>query len=304
GTPANADVGTLSVKVTATDTGNASVSDTFDIVIGNTNDPPVIQGVGGTVPVNEDSSVSLAAPTALVTDADGDTLTMTVSVAHGTLAPSPAILAAITNNTLTGIDTNGSDGTLTIRGSASAITAAIQAGVIYTPAANFNGSDAFAVQVSDGHGGTASASVAIAVAAVNDAPVLDATKTPVLAAENEDAGAPSGAVGTLVSSLVDLNPPPGGLDNVTDVDTGAVTGIALTATDTSSGSWFYSTNGGTTWTAVGAVSNASALLLAADANTRLYFQPAANFNGTVSNAITFRAWDQTSGTAGTLADTS
>src|SRR5262249_30238464 len=89
-----------------------------------------------------------------------------------------------------------------------------------------------------------------------------------------------------------------------DVDTGALTGIALTATDTSSGSWFYSTNGGTTWTAVGAVSNTSALLLAADANTRLYFQPAANFNGTISSAITFPACDQTSGTAGPMADTS
>jgi hypothetical protein len=44
--------------------------------------------------------------------------------------------------------------------------------------------------------------------------------------------------------------------------------------------------------------------LAADANTRLYFQPAANFNGTIASAITFRAWDQTSGTNGGTADTS
>ena len=36
--------------------------------------------------------------------------------------------------------------------------------------------------------------------------------------------------------------------------------------------------------------------LAADA--RLYFQPSADFNGTISDAITFRAWDQTSGTNG------
>ena len=46
-----------------------------------------------------------------------------------------------------------------------------------------------------------------------------------------------------------------------------------------------------------------ALLLAADADTRLYFQPNANFNGTSS--ITFRAWDQTDGNAeGTIADPS
>ena len=47
----------------------------------------------------------------------------------------------------------------------------------------------------------------------------------------------------------------------------------------------------------------NARLLAADANTRLYFQPNANYHGTLATAITFRAWDQTSGSNGTLADT-
>ena len=36
-------------------------------------------------------------------------------------------------------------------------------------------------------------------------------------------------------------------------------------------------------------------LLAADANTRIYFQPNADYNGTLATAITFRAWDQSSG---------
>src|SRR5205085_3118514 len=98
--------------------------------------------------------------------------------------------------------------------------------------------------------------------------------------------------------LVNLNPPVGGLDNITDPDTGAVTGIALTGTDTSHGTWFFSTNNGGTWAAVGAVSNTSALLLSADANARLYFQPSATFTGTDTSAITFRAWDQTSGSNG------
>ena len=50
--------------------------------------------------------------------------------------------------------------------------------------------------------------------------------------------------------------------------------------------------------------NNNARLLAADANTRLYFQPNADYNGTLANAITFRAWDQTSGSNGSLADAS
>ncbi|MBI4695618.1 MAG: FG-GAP repeat protein [Gammaproteobacteria bacterium] len=147
---------------------------------------------------------------------------------------------------------------------------------------------------------TAVGSATVTVSAVNDAPVLSAAATPTLTAGNEDDGAPSGAVGTLVSALVDNG---GALSNVTDVDSGALVGIAITAADTTNGSWLFSTNGGTTWTALGAVTATNARLLAADANTRLYFQPTTNFNGTIASAITFKAWDQTSGTNGSLATT-
>src|SRR5205814_970799 len=114
----------------------------------------------------------------------------------------------------------------------------------------------------------------------------------------------SGAVGTLVSTLVDFASPSGQVDNVTDVDSGAVLGIAVTAADTAQGSWFYSTDGGSNWNALGAVAGNNARLLAADASTRLYFQPNVDYNGTLANAITFRGWDQSSGANGGLADTS
>ena len=110
-------------------------------------------------------------------------------------------------------------------------------------------------------------------------------------------------MGTLVSALADFASPAGQVDNITDVDSGALLGIAITAADTTNGSWFYSTNNGTNWNALGAVAGNNARLLAADANTRLYFQPNANYNGTLASAITFRAWDQTSGANGTLGDT-
>ncbi len=146
--------------------------------------------------------------------------------------------------------------------------------------------------------------VQISFSTPNNAPVLDDTKNPTLTAQNEDSGAPSGAVGTLVSSMVDFAVPSGQVDNVTDADSGALLGIAITAADTTNGTWYYSTNNGTNWNALGAVSNNSARLLAADANTRLYFQPNADYSGTLAAAITFRAWDQTSGSNGGLADTS
>ncbi|HJR55402.1 MAG TPA: FG-GAP-like repeat-containing protein [Rhizomicrobium sp.] len=193
----------------------------------------------------------------------------------------------------------------------------------FQPNADFNGAVPAGItfrawdQTSGVNGGTADASInggttafstandtaSISVTAVNDAPVLNAAASPALADGLQNNPAPVGAVGSLVSSLVDL-PGGGGLDNVTDVDTGAVTGIAITATDSANGTWWYSTNNGTTWNMVGAVANNSARLLAADANTRLYFQPNMGFSGPVPNGITFRAWDQTSGVNGSLADTS
>ena len=118
----------------------------------------------------------------------------------------------------------------------------------------------------------------------------------------EDSGAPSGPVGTLISQLADLTGG-GGLNNITDPDTGAVAGVAITAADTN-GSWFYTTNGGINWNPLGIVSPINARLLAANANTRIYFQPTANYSGTIPTALTFRAWDQTSGTNGNLANTS
>src|SRR5205814_2252193 len=143
----------------------------------------------------------------------------------------------------------------------------------------------------------------LTITAVNDAPVLDASKTPALPTEFEDAAAPSGPMGALVASLVDFATPSGQVDNVTDADSGALLGIAITGV-TPNGTGYYSVNNGATWTALGSVSTTNALLLAANAMSRVYVQPAANVTGTLADALTFRAWDQTSGGDGGTADTS
>jgi hypothetical protein len=121
---------------------------------------------------------------------------------------------------------------------------------------------------------------------------ISLTKTP---------AAPTGAVGTLVSSLVGIG---NGANNVTDPDSNAKTGIAITALSQSeTGTWYYSINNGSTWTSIGSVAATSALLLAADAQTRIYFQPNNSLSaGTAS--VTFEAWDQTSGTNGSTANAS
>ena len=140
--------------------------------------------------------------------------------------------------------------------------------------------------VNDGTLSSAPATTTINVTAINDAPIL--ANTDLTVAQTEDAGPPSGAVGSLVSTLT------GG---VTDPDQGAVSGIAVTATSAANGTWWYSTDNGATWLAMGTVSGASARLLAADAQTRVYFQPTANFSGAVASSLTLRAWDRTNGLA-------
>jgi|GEM_PF-2589188 len=142
---------------------------------------------------------------------------------------------------------------------------------------------------------SATETAAQVVNAVNDAPVLDNTGDMSLTAISEDA---TGGAGNTVASIIAS----AGGDRITDVDAGASEGIALTAVDTSHGTWQYSTNGGTDWTNVGAVAGTNALLLR-DTDL-LRFQPDANWNGTLASALTFRAWDQTSGAAGTCVDAS
>ena len=180
------------------------------------------------------------------------------------------------------------------------------AGLKFTPSLDYFGPASFDVQASTTGDDTVLSTAVIAsitVTAVNDAPELDFTVIPVLDSVAEDAGAPVGAVGTLISSLVDL-PGAGGLDNVTDVDVGASTGIAVVVANTSNGSWHYSTDGGSTWNPLGAVDWDNARLLAADASTRIYFEPDPDYNGTVWPSFVFRAWDQSAGVNGGTADTS
>lgn len=143
--------------------------------------------------------------------------------------------------------------------------------------------------------------ITTSITAVNDAPILSVSGLQ-LSAVDEDPAAPVGAVGTVVSDLIDSASTAGGLDNVVDIDAGALVGIAVTTTDTANGAWFYSLNNGVNWLSLGAVSASNARLLAS--NSRVYFQPNADFNGSIANAIRFQAWDQSAGANGDLVDVS
>ncbi|CAN5214216.1 hypothetical protein BH11PSE10_BH11PSE10_14400 [soil metagenome] len=148
----------------------------------------------------------------------------------------------------------------------------------------------FTLSVNDGIADSAARQWTLGVVAVNDAPVLDGVND--FAAVAEDA---SNHNGTPVSSLL--------AGHLVDADQAALAGIAIVAIDNSHGSWQYTLDGGASWQAIGSVSDASALLLAADAGSAVRFTPAPDWNGTLSGGLRLRAWDQTSDSAGALADT-
>ena len=100
--------------------------------------------------------------------------------------------------------------------------------------------------------------------------------------------------GNLVSEIIASD----GGDRITDVDAGALEGIAITGLTNGNGTWEY--NIGSGWNGIGAVSDTSPFLLRATDSVR--FVP----DGLNSDLgiILFSAWDQTSGTAGTIGDRS
>ncbi|WP_020473864.1 CAP domain-containing protein [Zavarzinella formosa] len=168
--------------------------------------------------------------------------------------------------------------------------------VRFVPVASFAGAATLSYKAWDGTAGTpgstgsvtpAGGSTAFSTATetttvrVQTAPVLDATKLGVFPAIAEDAVPPGTTINTLLGkSFVDPN-------SVT------TNGVAITAlSNTADGTWQYRYSGSTTWTNIGAVSQANAFLLRGADYIR--FLPGRNFNGTVS--ISFRAWDRSQGT--------
>jgi hypothetical protein len=180
---------------------------------------------------------------------------------------------------------NGETPSITFRAwDGSSGTASTNAGPLFADTSTNGGSTGFSTGV---------ATASMTVTDVNDAPVLvDAVQT--LTAIIEDLPAPTNDSLANATQLATL------LGTVTDVDSGSLRGAAITAVSPSGTLW-YSLDEGATWTAAPLVGEGSALLLRD--TDYIYFQPAANVNGTIAAAIAYRAWDQTSGTVGTTADT-
>lgn len=88
GTPANANVGSLQVRVTATDRAGASVDQVFSLAICNTNDAPTVGMALVAQQVAEDEPFTYTLPQSAFFDADvGDRLTYSATLANGEALP-------------------------------------------------------------------------------------------------------------------------------------------------------------------------------------------------------------------------
>ena len=147
GTPLNADVGSVAVKVSATDLAGASTSSSFAVTVANTNDAPTLAAAIADQSSPEDSTWSFVVPAGTFADVDaGDSLALTATLdAGGTLPAWLSFDAA--SRSFSG-----------------------------TPPANFNGVLQLKVNASDG---TLSAAdkFQLTVLAVNDAPTVAAAIT-------------------------------------------------------------------------------------------------------------------------------
>ncbi len=149
GTPGNADVGTVDVRVRATDSGGEHASDSFRLTVVNVNDAPV---AGNDVIAVQADGVPDLVPfaTLLMNDSDidvGDFLSLTAATAS--LAGAPVSIDA------------------------AAGTVVYDAGELFrTLAQGQSAADAFDYMVKDLSGEVSTATVSVTVNGVNDAPVV------------------------------------------------------------------------------------------------------------------------------------
>ena len=175
--------------------GGVTETATITVNVAAVNDAPVT-----TVPAAQTTAEDTAKliPGVSVADVDGDALTTTLIVAHGTLSVAAGSGAAVAG---------GGTSAVTLSGSAAQINAALAA-LTYAPTADYNGNDTLAVSTSDGTL-TSNASVAIGVTPVADIvnDTVTATEdTPItfnpITGLNEVAGGADNFEGTPVLSAV------------------------------------------------------------------------------------------------------
>lgn len=149
GTPLNADVGTISVTVTATDASGASVADTFAIDVQDVNDAPVLAAPLGALSVAEDEGFAFAIPAGAFADVDaGDTLRYVATLESGAALPAWLHFDAGAG-VLSGTPGNGEVGTYRVRVVAVDAAGATAEDVVGLTVLNVNDAPTLALPLAD-----------------------------------------------------------------------------------------------------------------------------------------------------------
>ena len=127
GTPQSGDIGTLKVKVIASDGNGGSVSDTFDIVVSKANSVPTVANAIPDQGAVVGQSFSYTFPSTSFSDADGDDLTYTATKADDSALPSWLTFtnSSSTPRNFAGTPQSTDTGTLSVKVTASDGTASI-----------------------------------------------------------------------------------------------------------------------------------------------------------------------------------
>ena len=244
GTPTAADVGTLGVKVSATDLGGLAASETFNIAVAtpaNTAPTAVADAADATEKggIANGSGGSPATGNVLTNDTDpdaGDTKTVT-AVSFGAVAGTLGTALAGAHGSLV-LDAAG-DFTYTVNETDAAVQALRQSTDTL--------SDVFTYTMGDTAGATSTTTLTVSIHGVNDAPTAvadtaDATEKGGIA--NGSGGSP--ATGNVLTN--DTDPDAGDTKTVTAVSFGAVAGTLGTALAGAHGSLVLEASGDFTYT--------------------------------------------------------
>ncbi len=244
----------------------------------------------GTTFTENGGSVLIADTDATLTDSDSTHLTSLTATITNLLDGTAESLSAVTTGTSITASYDSGTGVLTLSGTDTVANyQQVLRTIRYNNTSESPTTTARTVEfiASDAFVSSLTATTTVQIVALNDAPVLDNTGTMVLTTITEDQTTNGGqTVASIIASVSG--------DRITDVDSGAVEGIAITSLNSGNGTWQYSINNGSSWSDIGTVADSSALLLRSSDLVR--FVPDA-LNAT-TGSITFRAWDQTGATAG------
>jgi VCBS repeat-containing protein len=197
GTPGNADVGALDVRLIATDGGGLSAATDFSLTVANVNNAPVAEA--DSITVAENALTQNLALALLANDHDIDA------------GDSLAIAAIGTAGTIGQVTFDSASQTLAYNANGASIDA-LGAGQTLT--------DHFSYTVADSAGATSSADVAVMVTGVNDAPVAQADSVAI----NEDAST-ANLVPALLANDTDVDT--GDTKTIVAVDSSSTTGSVV-----------------------------------------------------------------------------